>query len=464
LLRRRFFGIDCAEAALPETRKFALEGLLAEEDEATHYSTAFDIIEVELGFLYDIFFTKHAVFFHYELPFFILVLLKFIHAVLLGVFLIGYFPTISTPEPIIEVGTRRVDVVVTFVIMVSLLLLETIQFILYFTSDWAIVSLAWSYTIWDTRLQHDRRKPIVSIIQFLRRLLIFASKKIFGRTNMWQCQMGQSSLFECCISANSSHVILREFKKRVKFLYMWSFQSTVFSKKTFQVVPALIRSEIVSCLRTYSNGDPLTKGETALHLNGVHEEFSWALKNNSQTVVMIIWHIATEYCSIASSDEGADQVHHHQQEENVKLDNYKQVATTLSKYCAYLMFFIPELLPGNSSDTAFFLYDMSEEGRRVLGKSKPNRDKLLNVIADSESSDNNIEDTIFLKGLKLGRDLEKEDVVLRWKLISEFWAETIVYIAPSDNIAAHMERLAKGGEFLTHVWALLTHAGILKRD
>jgi hypothetical protein len=72
---------------------------------------------------------------------------------------------------------------------------------------------------------------------------------------------------------------------------------------------------------------------------------------------------------------------------------------------------------------------------------------------------------MFIKGLKLGKELEEiGDEVLLWKVLAEFWAETIIYIAPSDNVKAHMERLAQGGEFLTHVWALLTHAGILKRD
>jgi hypothetical protein len=33
-------------------------------------------------------------------------------------------------------------------------------------------------------------------------------------------------------------------------------------------------------------------------------------------------------------------------------------------------------------------------------------------------------------------------------------------MAPQGSIAAHQKELGKGGEFITHLWALLYHAGI----
>jgi hypothetical protein len=40
----------------------------------------------------------------------------------------------------------------------------------------------------------------------------------------------------------------------------------------------------------------------------------------------------------------------------------------------------------------------------------------------------------------------------------------LLYIAPSDNTHAHVAQLAEGGEFITHLWALLSHAGIHERE
>ncbi|KAJ4804847.1 hypothetical protein LUZ62_017413 [Rhynchospora pubera] len=49
-----------------------------------------------------------------------------------------------------------------------------------------------------------------------------------------------------------------------------------------------------------------------------------------------------------------------------------------------------------------------------------------------------------------------------WTMLSEFWAEMILFIAPSDNVKGHEEILEKE-ELITQLWALLTHAGIVTR-
>ena len=43
---------------------------------------------------------------------------------------------------------------------------------------------------------------------------------------------------------------------------------------------------------------------------------------------------------------------------------------------------------------------------------------------------------------------------------AEPWCELIVSMAPHGSIVAHQKELGKGGEFITHLWALLYHASI----
>ncbi|GLT72756.1 hypothetical protein SLA2020_446610 [Shorea laevis] len=75
-------------------------------------------------------------------------------------------------------------------------------------------------------------------------------------------------------------------------------------------------------------------------------------------------------------------------------------------------------------------------------------------------------ETIMKRSAVLAKHLieEIEDNERRWKILADFWADMMLFVAPSDDVTAHAEHLTTGGEFVTHLWALLSHAGILKRD
>lgn len=86
-------------------------------------------------------------------------------------------------------------------------------------------------------------------------------------------------------------------------------------------------------------------------------------------------------------------------------------------------------------------------------------------LEEQQEEEQNRYESMIKRGIRLGRQLQSiDDMVLRWKVMANFWAEKFLYIAPSDNVSGHIEHLANGGEFLTHVWALLSNAGILNID
>ncbi|KAK3432885.1 hypothetical protein EUGRSUZ_D00393 [Eucalyptus grandis] len=49
-----------------------------------------------------------------------------------------------------------------------------------------------------------------------------------------------------------------------------------------------------------------------------------------------------------------------------------------------------------------------------------------------------------------------------WKVLADFWADMMLYVAPSNDTAAHAKYLTTGGEFVTHVWVLVSHTGITR--
>jgi hypothetical protein len=76
------------------------------------------------------------------------------------------------------------------------------------------------------------------------------------------------------------------------------------------------------------------------------------------------------------------------------------------------------------------------------------------------------QDEVVKNGVRLGKQLvELQDVgtVPIWGVLARFWSEMFLCVAPSDNLKAHREAIARGGELLTLIWALLTNAGIITR-
>jgi hypothetical protein len=145
-----------------------------------------------------------------------------------------------------------------------------------------------------------------------------------------------------------------------------------------------------------------------------------------------------------------------------ELKTHLGVATKLSKYCTYLVVHVPKLLPGHHYDTSRVFDAVAVEANKFLLPSMRRRAKyeaLRNYgLEESEA-------TIFQSGAKLGKQLEEiQDATRRWKVLADFWSEMMLYVAPSDDVNEHIDQLTRGGELITHLWALLSHAGILQRD
>lgn len=370
----------------------------------------------------------------------------------LAVLLLFKPPTIVAPYPVIEVGTRTTDTFITVAVLGTFLTVEILQTILYLGSDWAMVSLACNH------ITGNSPKPIPLCLR-----KAFGLLSSYPLLSYWQNKIGQYSVIEASRFFSSKKSLPPFFEHNMKLMILyWTFRDETYVSircMHFVKLPDMLKLEIISALKSNRDG-PLTNGQVSLQRNEVFEQFSWTLENETQTVNMLIWHIATECCRIILYDEAEAFAEATEDEENqISSYRYREVATRISCYCAYLMFNVPELLPGNFADTKSVFSQVTYEARDALGMEKRNRGLLQEAITSSGD-----QYTIFAKGLELGTELASmPDRYLRWRLMAEFWTETILYIAPSDNVKAHMEHLAKGGEFLTHIWALLTHAGILTR-
>ncbi|KAF8031156.1 hypothetical protein BT93_D0378 [Corymbia citriodora subsp. variegata] len=173
-----------------------------------------------------------------------------------------------------------------------------------------------------------------------------------------------------------------------------------------EIAPTKLSEEVMKAIaRSLMNNGTrnLENGRTSLRRNNVFDQLSWACDLESTTHAIMVWHIAT--------------------------------TTVLSKYLAYLVAFAPELLPDHPCRSEFIFYRGVEEARALLEGSS--------ILMDERIQKLKVLDDKMYGQTIVGREM-------------------MLYVTPSNDAWAHAKHLSTGGEFVTHVWVLLSHAGIAR--
>ncbi|XP_051198085.1 uncharacterized protein [Lolium perenne] len=459
MLNRRFSGLKLAEADLEETKDLVFKGLLGEDK---RHERAFRVIEVELGFLYDLYYTRYPYLYH-KTPYLALCL-----PVLMVSFCSWLTSKLFKEKQQYEPGSN-VPLDTTLFLMFVVTFLEAFQLCLHMTSGWFKVALILSYV---------NNRGLQKIACFPHRIIGFLLRLELLRP--WEHRLGQYSLLQNCKSTrrpiNCLHYVTlclvnkaKKGRKRGKL-----------AKLSEQLKQAVVDSLVES------NGH-LTNGVRSLRNNGVHEQISWACDGKA-THTILVWHIATAICKIkldaAMAMKGGSCLSKYcayiykcttrldapLSESNKKTLELSELASTMSQYCAYLIAFAPGLLPDHSFDSTSMLDRSIEDVSKLLAslKGAKTMEAKCGEWMNMNNTNENRDVRPVIQGVRLASQLTKkiDDVALQWIVLSDFWAEMMLYIAPCDDAQAraHLDALARGGEFITHLWTLLTHAGVLERD
>lgn len=130
---------------------------------------------------------------------------------------------------------------------------------------------------------------------------------------------------------------------------------------------------------------------------------------------------------------------------------------SLSKYCAYLVAFAPELLPGSSVESECILDELVGEAKEAFQNLTLPREKYekLRELHNAGLRESTLFAHLLTKGAILGKALENMlNRTIRWDLLADFCAEMMVYIAPSSNVSGGIELLTQGGEIVRHTSGL----------
>nr|GEW54727.1 hypothetical protein CTI12_AA564490 [Tanacetum cinerariifolium] len=393
------------------------------------YGEVFSTIEIELGFAYDMLYTKAYVVYNFIGAFLRLT------SVLLVLMVLVVFCFLCDMD-----HYRVIDIVITYILVSTAVMMEIFAVVTLLRSDWTDHWLS----------QHN----------YTRNMLIFPFLKKPTKLR-WSGSIAQLDLISVALKEKPASLMqIQKFfgidKYRVKHRY-----------KTYSNVSDNLKSLIYNQFPDFKvvNSDPIAlcshRGSFSLRENKCDDKFLWSITKVEFDQSILIWHIATTLCYYSDLESDKDHTH---------INVCRVESKHLSDYLLHLLVACPVMLPNGIGmiryrDTCADAMRFFKDKGPINGKEEACQ-KLLQVdcteVWPSEVKGDRSKSALF-DGCRLAsslKEMKREDM---WKITSQVWIEMLAYAATHCRGFEHAQQLRKGGEFLTHVWLLMAHLGITEQ-
>uniref|UniRef100_A0A0D3HE88 DUF4220 domain-containing protein n=1 Tax=Oryza barthii TaxID=65489 RepID=A0A0D3HE88_9ORYZ len=471
LLRCRFDDLSLPSDSVVNTRRLISEMIGKNSTDLaaqiSNYSErTFRIVRAELAFLNDYFYTRYPVLFWRGFPIYAVChpLLTIAFTIWLGRDLYKIYKP-KQGEIVHVVHGANVDIIITWGFMGIIVLKELWKMITYLLSDWTKVMLLCEYTA--DSFKHTPRWLCKDFLW----LLCTRRSKIFQH---WHNKVNQ---YEFLQSFNYK-------PSKWNTLYYGTLGLVPRRRdgekpgKSIEL-PEDVKSAILRSLYSLN----LEQDRFEPNFPSLFSKFD--LPACSQ--IILLWHIATSLCEIQLSQRYNACLTNSELQHAVKAGKNSQpyivkeerlesalranyiVASCISRYCAYLLVSEPDLLPDTYLSSAEIFESTVAEASDVL-KGSDNLQSIYRKLmhlgddANGENMKRRYSNVILKKSAQTAKSLIAIDRMTRWKILAEVWAGMLVHIAPSENAAAHKKCLSTGGEFITQIWAILSHCNIQKSN
>ncbi|TXG68357.1 hypothetical protein EZV62_003292 [Acer yangbiense] len=461
---------------------------------------AFKLVEAELGFMYDVLFTKATV-----------VYSRF------GIFLrcISFVSSISALivfSIIIDIHAYPIaDISLTYSLLVVAVFLEIYALVLLLLSDWT--------KIWLINLKTSEYNP-TSRKLFHLLLSYFHSATATDSRQRWSRSMAQYNLISSCLDDKSATSIIVDFiNKLVDIKYWFLTRKKVDSNLQNMIFEQLQEKSkaIISSFDDYVDKRQSLKklldrrGDYVLEKS--HDsDIIWSTTEVDFDHSLLVWHIATDLYYNCDPD-------HQNLDGDINL-KCKIISKHLSDYMLYLLQFCSSMLPkAISFETKY--NDTYKEIKSTISISKSKEQKSDDTISISISEEQKSDDTISISiseeqksddiiSISISEEQKSDDIIsisiskeqksdkfisacevllqyhknkhreedlsvlhhgvrlakklrtneVKWKAISEVWIEMLTYAANRCAWKEHEKQLTNGGELLTQVSLLMAHLGL----
>lgn len=410
---------------------------------------AFKLIEVEMGFMYDVLYTKLAKVRSSRVIFRAITFLCLVSALL--AFSLGMSEN--------NHAYLTAEITISYLLLYGAIVIEIYSVVVLLFSDWAM--------LWLT----GQRKPLFNSVY-----RTICSSRFLNNDKRWESRMAQHNLISFQLSKSKlTSISLKKLLGKLKSISL----KKLLGKNSIQSLEDvgddlkdLIFQHLLDKRGRYKlmtrSPDPGSndlhailseRGDQVIGREKCLGNLGWSVKLPDFNDSLLTWHIATDICyhdDVRSRD--AINIH----------PNYCKMSIKLSNYMVYLLVDYPFLLPrgiGNERyiQTCSAVDDDATLLDRIISDQHSSWD-FGRTISKLQKSRRKV--SVLCAGFKLAKSLQTLvrrdgwENERKWKMISEVWVEMLTYAASHCGWKEHARTLTRGGELLTHVCLLMAHLGL----
>ncbi|XP_073261076.1 uncharacterized protein [Populus alba] len=451
---------------------------------------AFKVVEVELGLIYDMLYTKAPLIYSRAG-----IILRCISSLLSVTVFITFQVKID------KHAYSTTDITITYLLFVAAVFLEFYAFLCLVLSDWTMIWLI------------DKGGNGLTIVTYslIRKLT---------RSERWSRSISQYNLISSsieseppkCLGLLGIDEMMRQMHVNRKDLNV-GLQGLIFEH--LRVKAQKIKEDFNFCDKNLRSKIIGQRGDGVLEREGLLRDYKWCTTEVEFSRSILVWHLATEFCYCDDMKEADAYLNKDGSNVSTKYERSR----CLSEYMMYLLVIRPNMLSKGFDDEGYLAtlqdlrglkYPRSKEYQRTLrelwgrdrgrddeeyqrtilqemwGVKDRSRDdgeyqrtlRELEGLKDRGPDDEEYQRTsrksselvfqglwkteksVLRGGEKLARQLLLLGPEKRWEIINEVWIEMVAYAAAHCPWKEHTQQLRRGGELLTHVSFLMLHLGL----
>lgn len=399
---------------------------------------AFQVIELELGFMYDVFYTKALLVYSSTGGILRCITLSFT----VSVFVV--FSLITEKHTYMQV-----DVIITYILLVGAIFLEIYALVILISSDWTKLWLL---------SKHKNR-----VVDLLHRAVSSIS---IVKSKMWSNTLAQYNLINFCLKQRPPKCILIQKVVFIdRLLEKYRYQDLL-KDVSDEYLKKLIFEQLKEKSKNASNFEACKQlcarrgGWVLDKLECRDKLIGWTISGVEFDHSILLWHIATDLCYYSDVNR------------NYVPSRNCEASKQLSNYMLYLLVMRPFMLPNGIGEIRF--RDTCAEAeeffteRKSISDAKKACTLLLKVSTDILPSKvkGDRSKSVLFDACRLAKALQSQEAKVnwdKWMLMSQVWVEMLSYAANQCRWSGHAQQLRRGGELVTHVWLLMAHLGLTEQ-